>query len=105
MGWAPIWRRLYKSNKAGNSLHYLWRWREGFEPQRASCDGFRPFVDLKTGNQLMHLKHGKILTDGELPPVSELGVAAEALEAAFNGSYRRDKGRGRMWPPLGGIAP
>ena len=80
-----------QSNKAGNSLHYLWRWREGFEPQRASCDGWKPFVDLKTGNQLMHLKPGKILTDGELPPVGELDVAAEALEAAFNGGYRRDK--------------
>ena len=80
-----------QSNKAGNSLHYLWRWADGFEPQRASCDGWKSFVDLKTGNQLMHLKPGKILNDGELPSVSELEVAPEALEEAFNGGYRRDK--------------
>jgi hypothetical protein len=81
-----------QANKAGNSLHYLWRWREGFEPQRASCDGWKPYIDLKCGNQLMHLKPGKILTDGELPPVGELPVAGGVLEEAFNGGYRRDKG-------------
>ncbi len=80
-----------QANRAGNSLHYLFKWREGFGPERASCDGWKPFVDLKTGNQIMALKPGKILTDGELPPVGELPVAGEALEKAFNGGYRRDK--------------
>lgn len=64
-----------QSNKEGTSLHFLFRKPRGFEG-KASADNFMDHVDMKTGNQLMHLKPHKAITDGELPKVEELAAAS-----------------------------
>ena len=55
----------------GRSLHFLFRRLTRVD--RVSADGvLSDFVDVKTGNQLMHLKPHKIINDGELPLKNEL---------------------------------
>ena len=77
-----------QSNEAGNSLHYWFRWRDGFVPSRQSADGFLPFCDLKTGTQLCHIKPHKILND--IPRREELPEATPELEEMIEGYQRRE---------------
>mgnify|MGYP000577116803 CR=1 FL=1 len=61
-----------QEGSGGKSLHWLFRRPEGVEVTRQSCDGLWSNIDVKTGNQLMHLKPNKVLNDGELPKLQEL---------------------------------
>tara|TARA_B100001059_G_scaffold236425_1_gene286848 strand:+ start:2530 stop:3159 length:630 start_codon:yes stop_codon:yes gene_type:complete len=67
-----------QENTDGDSLHFLFRRPEGFQC-KASNDGWLPHIDVKTGNQLMHLKPGKIVNDSELPRLAELPPAPPML--------------------------
>lgn len=71
-----------QSNKEGNSLHYLFKLPPGVVAGQGgvgqSADGqLSAHIDIKSGNQLMHLKPGKIL--GDLKPVAQLPTAPTAL--------------------------
>lgn len=71
----------------GRSLHFLFS-RGDRDVRMASRDGWLPHVDLKTKNQLMILKHGKNITDFELPRADELPPCPELLLEAFSGRTR-----------------
>ena len=74
-----------QENKAGDSLHYLFKRPAGVDAStiKASADAYFPNIDIKTGNQLMHLKPHKILNDGALPSLTELPEAPLALMTAL----------------------
>lgn len=76
-----LMRSCVQSNKENNSLHFLFQRGCSIENLNQSNDGWQPFIDIKTGNQLMHLKPGKTLS---LPALSELTVAPQALIDALN---------------------
>ena len=69
-----------QSNTEGNSLHFLFRRGCPLDQLSMSRDGWKPHIDIKTGNQLMHLKPGKELN---IPPLDELKVAPQALIEAL----------------------
>ena len=80
-----IWQAKFQANEAETSIHLLFRWPEGIEFNKAdfyqSRDGIlningKQGVDIKTGNQLVHLKEGKHLWKTE---VNNLPVASEKL--------------------------
>ena len=80
----------------GRSLHYLFRLPDGVEPGvhiKHSADG-KPeeHMDIKTGNQVMHLKLSKQLLD--LPPVDELPIAPESLLKELRKDEKRYVGGG-----------
>ena len=89
----------------GRSLHFLFRRLTNVV--RASADGvLSDFVDVKTGNQLMHLKQHKIINDNELPLKSELPECPSAImstlrqyrsatKVANTGTYLRNISKGR----------
>jgi hypothetical protein len=60
----------------GTSLHFLFRKPEGLD-LKSSADGAWPHIDIKTGNQLMHIKPHKVLN--ALHAVEELPEAPQAL--------------------------
>ena len=67
-----------QTGSEGRSLHFLFRRVTTLE--RASADGvLSDFIDVKTGNQLMHLKLNKTISDNELPPKSELPECPSAI--------------------------
>lgn len=68
-----------QENAAGDSLHWLFKLPPDCPELKSSADGFLPHIDLKTGNQLMHLKPSKIINDGALPTYDELPVAPAVL--------------------------
>lgn len=65
-----------QSNTEGNSLHFLFRRGCPLDQLSMSRDGWKPHIDIKTGNQLMHLKPGKELN---IPALDELKVAPQGL--------------------------
>lgn len=67
-----------QENTDGDSLHFLFRRPDGFK-YKASNDGWRPHIDVKSGNQLMHLKPSKVINDNELPRLEELPAAPQLL--------------------------
>ena len=70
-----------QSGSKGRSLHYLFRLPDGVRAGvdvKNSADGkLIEHVDIKCGNQLMHLKAGKQL--GDLKPVAQLPVAPSTM--------------------------
>ena len=68
----------------GRSLHFLFT-RGDRDVRMASADGWLPHIDVKTKNQLMILKPGKIITDHELPHKDELPPCPEVLLEALAG--------------------
>lgn len=74
-----------QEGSTGRSLHFLFRLPPSFNG-KASYDGWRPYIDLKTGNQLMHLKQHKLLNDDELPRREELPTCPQALLDALAAS-------------------
>lgn len=70
-----------QTNAEGDSLHFLFRRPNGYQREelKQSADGAFPYVDIKTGNQLMHLKPHKVLTNGVLPHFQDLPVASSEL--------------------------
>lgn len=83
-----------QSGSAGRSLHYLFRLPDGIKAGvdvKNSADGkLIEHVDIKCGNQLMHLKPGKILNG--LSPVGQLPLAPRAVVSVLqdkrgDGSY------------------
>lgn len=73
---------LVQSNEEGDSLHWLFKLPEGVDPSTLahSADGYWQNIDIKRGNQLMHIKEGKTLT---LVRKDELDVAPAALIEAL----------------------
>ncbi|WP_420598960.1 AAA family ATPase [Neptuniibacter sp.] len=68
-------------NTNGDSIHWLFRVPENvsLDDLKQSADGWLDFLDIKTGNQLMHLKAYKSLTGGALPEFDEIPLAPAAL--------------------------
>lgn len=84
-----------QSNDLGDSLHWLFRLPDGLtagDQLRHSCDSWKPFIDIKTGNQLMHLKPEKTITfkngtdTAAFPTASQLPLAPQALIDALTKS-------------------
>ena len=73
----------------GKSLHWLFRLPEGLKVTRQSCDGLWPFIDVKTGDQLMHLKPQKVLNDGELPKPHELPLCPQKIVEALTAKQEK----------------
>lgn len=75
----------FQRNKDGDSLHYLFRLPAGINiaELKQSNDGrFLPYIDIKRGNQLCHIKPHKQLPFG-LPPLHTLLEAPSALIEAL----------------------
>lgn len=75
-------REPIQSNTEGNSLHWLFS-RADHSDLKASADNWHEFIDLKTGNQLMHLKPGKTIKDNQIPSVTDLPGAPQVLLTAL----------------------
>lgn len=73
----------------GRSLHFLFN-RGDRAVGKCSADGWLDFVDIKTGNQIMALKPGKIITDSELPAKGDLLPCPEVLLEALSGRRTGD---------------
>jgi P4 family phage/plasmid primase-like protien len=76
---------VFQKNEECNSLHYLFRIPAGINiaELKQSNDGrFLPYIDIKRGNQLCHLKPHKQLPFG-LPPLHTLLEAPTALIEAL----------------------
>jgi len=75
----------FQRNEDGDSLHYLFRLPAGINiaELKQSNDGrFLPYIDIKRGNQLCHIKPHKQLPFG-LPPLHTLLEAPSALIEAL----------------------
>lgn len=75
----------FQRNEYGDSLHYLFRLPAGINiaELKQSNDGrFLPYIDIKRGNQLCHIKPHKQLPFG-LPPLHTLLEAPSALIEAL----------------------
>lgn len=72
---------LVQSNDLGDSLHYLYRLPDVIDRTtlKHSNDGWLDGVDLKTGNQLMHLQEHKLIINGQLPTFDQLPHAPQIL--------------------------
>ena len=79
----------------GRSLHWLFN-RGDSHTSKSSCDGWLDHIDVKTRNQLLHLKPGKIITDDELPHKNELPRCPDVLLDSLQG--RKTNGSGE---PIG----
>ena len=68
-------------NDARDSLHWLFSIPHvvDLDALKQSADGWLPYVDIKTGNQLMHLKPHKQIVDGALPHYFDLPLCTNAL--------------------------
>jgi len=76
---------VFQKNEEGNSLHYLFRLPPGtaLADLKQSNDGrFSPYIDIKRGNQLCHIKPHKQLPQG-LPPIEDIPLAPQALIEAL----------------------
>lgn len=75
-----------QENSAGDSLHFLFSLPSGVDAigYKQSCDSYLPYVDLKRGNQLMHLKPHKVITNGALQRSTDLPEAPPKLVEAFS---------------------
>jgi P4 family phage/plasmid primase-like protien len=76
---------VFQRNEDGDSLHYLFRLPASINiaELKQSNDGrFLPYIDIKRGNQLCHLKPHKQLPMG-LPPLHTLLKAPSALIEAL----------------------
>lgn len=71
-----------QENDTGRSLHFLFT-RKKEKVTFQSKDGWLPYIDIKTGNQLMHLKPHKIINDGELPKKRALPRWPETIKRAM----------------------
>lgn len=80
---------LVQENEKGDSLHYLFKmWQGQKNLFKHSNDGWLPGVDIKTGNQLMHLKPHKTIIDDELPSESQLVNAPLAIIEALRIAHK-----------------
>lgn len=71
----------FQVNEAGDSTHWLFKLPEGvsLDDLRASNDGgWEKHVDIKCGNQVVHLKRHKHLLQG-IPQKDDLPIAPQAL--------------------------
>ncbi|MFT5043179.1 MAG: hypothetical protein ACI8UP_000138 [Porticoccaceae bacterium] len=94
-----------QNSKSGDSIHWLFRFPSYLDRSkyRQSATPLQ-YVDIKTGNQLMHLKCHKILTDGVLPDKTDLPyVPGPLLESLYKGEKQsgsqieRAKWSGALW--------
>jgi P4 family phage/plasmid primase-like protien len=78
-------KHMVQENEAGDSLHFLFKLPDDLELDdiKASFDGWLHGVDIKTKNQLMHIKERKTLIDEELPRVDELAVVPSIVVDAL----------------------
>ena len=67
-------------NQYGDSIHWLFRYPDNLDRSqfKQSSEPYR-YVDVKTGNQLMHLKPHKSLVMGVLPKIDDLSIAPQKL--------------------------
>jgi putative DNA primase/helicase len=75
----------FQIDEAGESIHWLFKLPDGvnLDDLRASNDGgWEKHVDIKCGNQVLHLKHHKLLLQG-MPNKSDLPDAPHALIIAL----------------------
>ncbi len=74
-------RHLVQQNKAGDSLHYLFKLPDGLDLDtiKASITGWMHGVDIKTKNQPIHLKQHKTIQDEELPSLADLAVVPDVV--------------------------
>jgi putative DNA primase/helicase len=70
-----------QENEKGDSIHYLYRIPAGIDKTtlKHSNDDWVHGVDIKTMNQLMHLKRHKTIIDDELPTLDEVQDAPQAI--------------------------
>lgn len=83
----------FQINPEGNSIHWLFKLPTDIDHSmlKASNDGgWEKHVDLKSGNQLCHIKYGKNLPNG-IPHKKNLPTAPQALIAALTKSKPKDK--------------
>ena len=74
-----------QESESGRSLHFLFsrkhfKWENGFNKSK---DGWLPYIDVKTHNQLMHLKPHKIINDNELPRKRDLPRLPDPIKRAL----------------------
>ena len=72
---------LVQQNVDGDSLHYLYKIPDNVDKEslKHSNDNWLPGVDVKTKNQLIHIKKGKQLIDEELPKKNEVPDAPQCI--------------------------
>lgn len=70
-----------QENEKGDSIHYLYRIPAGIDKTtlKHSNDDWVHGVDIKTMNQLMHMKRHKTIIDDELPTLDEVQDAPQAI--------------------------
>ncbi|EOI3576053.1 DUF3987 domain-containing protein [Cronobacter turicensis] len=86
LGLSGLMQYCTQTNDEGNSLHFLFRWPEGYDRSqfKAANNGkWLPHIDVKTGNQLCYLKQGKQIIEGVLPFIEDLPEAPVALVEAL----------------------
>lgn len=73
-------KHLVQENKEGDSLHFLFKLPDHINSEdiKHSNDGWLHGIDVKTKNQLMHIKQRKTIIDSELPKLDQLSVIPEA---------------------------
>lgn len=74
-----------QESESGRSLHFLFsrkhfKWQNSFNKSK---DGWLPYIDIKTHNQLMHLKPHKIINDSELPKKRDLPRLPDPMKRAL----------------------
>lgn len=74
-----------QESESGRSLHFLFsrkhfKWQNSFNKSK---DGWLPYIDIKTHNQLMHLKPHKIINDFELPKKRDLPRLPDPMKRAL----------------------
>lgn len=78
----------------GTSLHFLFRRPAIAEDLKASNDGYLPGVDIKTGNQLMHIKPTKVLEEIDSSIIASLPVAPRpVIDALVRAQPKRAQSR------------
>lgn len=82
LGLSDLMQFCTQKNDDGDSLHFLFRWSEEVDRSlyKAANNGkWQKHIDIKTGNQLCYLKHGKQVVEGALPYIDDLPEAPPAL--------------------------
>jgi P4 family phage/plasmid primase-like protien len=72
---------LVQHNVDSDSLHYFYKIPDHVDKEslKHSNDNWLPGVDVKTKNQLIHIKKGKLLIDNELPKKNEVPDAPQCI--------------------------
>ena len=82
-----------QSGSEGKSLHWFFSIPGGFDAKKYQHhkDKWQPCIDVKTGNQLAHIKPGKTES---LPPIGELPPVPKVLLKAISRTIKEKPGSG-----------